>query len=348
MKRQLLATLLTVPVAGAVLTAAPAQAAPPDMTINAVTIDRPSVAVAGLNTVPVTITVKGSITNGDPTQKDTPLYADLKRVGTVPAGIDWVVSDSLKMVSGDETSAVWQGKVNVPSTANGSLKITGFHIGVYYPPSGSNDEPTLVDGPAIQVNGVHQPKFTATVTPTVATQGKPVTIKWQVTDSDTKKPYGSKLRVIVADDNGCVERVGGAGTVLTDTAGVIVSKTFSDDAIHCILVPGSQAPIGGSSIGLNHPGVVTAVPSKTSAKVGTIVPVNGVVKVNPLYCPVNLQRLYGATQWRTVGTAKSDSRKRYVLNAQPAYKGKIPYRVQFPTCYNYVTAYSPTFWITGT
>ncbi len=348
MKRQLLATLLAAPLAGAVLTAAPANAAEPDMTVDSVLIDRSSVAVAGLNTVPVTITVKGSITDGDPSRTDTPLYADLKRSGAVPANISYLWSDSLKMVSGNETNAVWQGKVNVPSTANGSLKITGLNIGTFDPASGSNIPATPVDGPAIQVNGVHQPKFGAISTPSIAKVGTPVTIRWQVMDSDTKRPYGTKLRVIVADDNGCVERVGGAGTVLTDTNGVILNKTVSDDAIHCLLIPGSQAPIGGMSILLRHPGVVTAVPSKTSAPVGTIVPVNGVVKVAPLYCPVNLQRLYGATAWRTVGTVKTDSRKRYTLKAQPAYRGKIPYRVQFPTCSNYVTAVSPTFWITGT
>ncbi len=236
------------------------------------------------------------------------------------------------MVAGNETGAVWRGKVNVPSTANGSLKITGLNIGTFNPAAGTNIPATPVDGPAIQVTGLHQPKFTATPTPTpsIASPVKAVTIRWQVTDSATVKPYGTRLRVIVADDNGCVERVGPSGSVLTDTAGIILSKTISDDAIHCLLIPGSQAPIGGTSILLRHPGIVTAVPSKTSVPVGTIVPVNGVVKVAPLYCPVNLQRLYGATAWRTVD------------------KGRIPYRVQLPTCSNYVAAVSPTFWITGT
>jgi hypothetical protein len=346
--KRLLAALVAAPLAGAVLTAAPASAADPDMTIKAVQIDRSSVAVAGLNTVPVTITVTGSITGGDPSRTTTPLYADLKRSGAVPANINWVVSDPLAMIAGNETDAVWRGRVNVPSTANGTLKITGLNIGTFNPASGTNTPATPVDGSAIQVTGLHQPKFAATPTPSISSPGAAVTIRWQVTDSATAKPYGTRLRVIVADDNGCVERVGGSGSVLTDTAGVILSRTISDDAIHCLLIPGSQAPIGGASIRLRHPGIVTAVPSKTSAPVGTIVPVNGVVKVAPLYCPVNLQRLYGATAWRTVGTVKTDSRRRYTLKAQPAYKGRIPYRVQFPTCANYVTAVSPTFWITGT
>ncbi|GAA0574415.1 hypothetical protein HPO96_16730 [Kribbella sandramycini] len=347
MTRRVLAVLLAAPLAGAALTGT-AHAADPDFSAESIVVDRSSVAVASLNTVAVTITVKGKVNVGNPAATDVQLYANLKRTGAAPAGISWVVSDNLKQISGTAADGVWQGKVNVPSTANGTLTIDGIALGRFDPASGSNISPTPVDGPVIDVKGVHQPKFTATPTPAVSALGTPVSIRWQVTDSETGQPYGSKLKVIVADDNGCVERVGAAGSVLTDTAGVIVQKAVSDDAVKCLLIPGSQAPIGGTSTVLDHPGVVTAVPAKTSAKVGTIVPVNGVVKVAPLYCPVNLQRLYGASQWRTVGTVKSDSRKRYTLQAQPAYKGRIPYRVQFPTCSNYRTAVSPTFHIMGT
>ena len=84
-----------------------------------------------------------------------------------------------------------------------------------------------------------------------------------------------------------------------------------------------------------------------SAPVGTIVPVNGTVSGAPNYCPVNLQRLYGATAWRTVGTAKVRQSGRYTVNAQPAYKGNIPYRVSFPRCGNFLAGISRTFTIKG-
>jgi hypothetical protein len=70
--------------------------------------------------------------------------------------------------------------------------------------------------------------------------------------------------------------------------------------------------------------------SKASAKVGTIVAVNGSVAHLTGTCPVYLQRLYGRTQWRTVSTAKTRQSGRF--NAQPAYKGVIPYRAYFPSC----------------
>ena len=84
------------------------------------------------------------------------------------------------------------------------------------------------------------------------------------------------------------------------------------------------------------------------APVGTVVPVNGSVYRVTSSCPVHLQRLYGASQWRTVSSAKLRSSGRFTVNAQPSYRGLIPYRAYFPTCYNVVAGVSKTFYIRGT
>ena len=63
---------------------------------------------------------------------------------------------------------------------------------------------------------------------------------------------------------------------------------------------------------------------------------------------MQLQRLYGASQWRTVGTGAVRASGRFTLNAQPAYKGLIPYRVNFPACRPYVAGFSKAFYIRGT
>ena len=90
---------------------------------------------------------------------------------------------------------------------------------------------------------------------------------------------------------------------------------------------------------------MSAVPSKASAAVGTVVPVNGRVLGPPVNCPVLLQRLYGASQWRQVSAAKVRLSGRYTVTAQPAYKGLIPYRVYFAACQrHYLTGVSPTFY----
>ncbi|MET7277839.1 hypothetical protein ABZS29_06370 [Kribbella sp. NPDC005582] len=92
---------------------------------------------------------------------------------------------------------------------------------------------------------------------------------------------------------------------------------------------------------------MSATPAKTSAQVGTNVAVNGSVTGAPARCATHLQRLYGATQWRTVNSAKVRESVRFTLTATPSYKGRIPYRVQLPNCYRFVTAYSENFSITG-
>jgi hypothetical protein len=92
---------------------------------------------------------------------------------------------------------------------------------------------------------------------------------------------------------------------------------------------------------------VSAAPSKSSATVGTIVPVNGNVLGPAGFCPVVLQRLYGASQWRGVSTAKTRQSGRFTVSAQPAYKGLIPYRVYFPKCYRYLAGVSKVFYIRG-
>ena len=38
---------------------------------------------------------------------------------------------------------------------------------------------------------------------------------------------------------------------------------------------------------------------------------------------------------------------RFTVNAQPAYKGLIPYRVSFPACSSFVAALSKAFYIRG-
>jgi hypothetical protein len=60
-----------------------------------------------------------------------------------------------------------------------------------------------------------------------------------------------------------------------------------------------------------------------------------------------LAALLGASQWRTVSSATVRQSGRFTVNAQPSYKGLIPYRAYFPTCHNIVAGVSKTFYIRG-
>lgn len=344
-----MAALFTAPLVGVLLGAMPtaAQADPnPDLHIDSVTLNKTSVAVSGLNTVPVTVTIKGGY--GSSVDPDVTFYAILERTGG--SGQETVLlSQNLPRTAGPLDAGTWSGPLDVPSTANGTFKVKSVFAGPYNPGGGDFTEPTPFDGPSITITGTHVPKITASVTPKLVPIGSPYTIRWALTDSATGKPYGSRLRVELANDNECVEYRGPGYSNLTDPNG-IVTKTYPASGsgyLNCLLLPGNPTSLGGLGFFVARPLIISAAPAKTSAPVGSLVAVNGSVAGAPSSCAVNLQRLYGATVWRTVGTAKVRQSGRFTLTAQPAYKGLIPYRVSFPACRGTVTGVSKTFYIRG-
>ncbi|TDX08822.1 hypothetical protein [Kribbella sp. VKM Ac-2566] len=343
--RRALTALLAAPLAMAAFPLA-AQAEPdPALHITSVALNKTSVAVSGLNTAPVTVTVKGVFDTGSSTDEKVPVNVILERTGGSGQAS---VLFSTNLVRNTQ-SGTWTGPLQVPSTANGTFKVTGVMTGPFFPPNPPMTDPTPYAGPSITVTGTHQPKITAVVTPKVVPFNQPYSIRWAVTDAQTGKPYGSRVRVALKTNSGCVEYFGPGYTHLTDTNGVVTNSYpgVSITPITCLLLPGNPAENGWLSFVPARPAVVSAAPSKASAPVGTIVPVNGSVRGGPYKCPVHLQRLYGASQWRTVGSGAVRASGRFTLNAQPAYKGLIPYRVHFPACRPYVAGVSKTFSIRG-
>ncbi|MEU4196750.1 hypothetical protein AB0E69_32935 [Kribbella sp. NPDC026611] len=343
MKARMLAGLVVLGLGVVPMTA---QASPdPNLHIDSVTLNKTAVAVSGLNTAAVTVTVVGRFGTGAPTDT-TPVLVNLERTGG--SGQRYLISTSLPR---NTTTGTWSGPLYVPSLANGTFKVTGVIHGPYFPGSGDMTDPTPYAGPSLAVTGTHIPRISASVIPKVVPFGAPYSIKWAVTDSQTGRSYGSRLRVELGNDNICAEYMGPGYSNLTDTNGIVTKTYRAADAefLNCLLLPGNPTANGGLGVFVARPGVVTATPSKTSATVGTIVPVNGVVQGAPQACKVYLQRLYGATQWKTVspaGRIRAYSGK-FTLNAQPAYRGLIPYRVYFPRCYNFQAGVSKVFYIRG-
>lgn len=326
-----------------------AQAAPdPDLTISQVTLDRTSVAVSGLNTYPINVTVKGGYHSGEPGDANIVLNVGLTRTGGTGerAGI---VSADLKRTAGTVENGTWTGRLNVASTANGTFKVTGVSTGPYGAPNpGTPVDPTPYSGQTITVKGTNQPKITASVNPRVVPFGKPYSITWVVTNSATGKPYGTRIPIGLGVDTPCAE--GGSPLYKTGTNGAITKAYTAADAgaLNCAHLYTDPYYITGQWLFPARPSVVAAVPSKTSARVGTVVPVNGSVAHVTGSCPVQLQRLYGRTQWRAVSSGAVRQSGRFTVNAQPSYKGVIPYRVYFPGCQPFVAGVSKTFTIQGT
>ncbi|TCC18824.1 hypothetical protein [Kribbella speibonae] len=338
--RRVLAALLAAPLMAMPLVA---QAAPdPELHIESVTLNKTSVAVSGLNTAPIMVTVKGKYD----ADENTPVNVILERTGG-SGQLSQMLSTNLVR---NEAAGTWSGPLNVPSTANGTFKVIGLVTGPFFPPSPPIYDVTPYAGPSIAVTGTHQPRITAVVTPKVVPFNQLYSIKWAVSDAQTGKPYGTRLRVFLGTNSSCVEYFGPRSTNLTDTNGV-VTKAYpgvSMAPITCLLLPGTPDAIGWLSFVPARPGIVSAAPAKSSAPVGTVVPVNGSVQGAPYSCPVHLQRLYGATQWRTVSSATVRQSGRFTVNAQPAYQGTIPYRASFPKCRNWQAGVSKAFSIRGT
>lgn len=332
------------------VSASPAQADPdPRLQVTNVTLDRKTVAVSGLNTVAAHLTVTGGYNSAEPGDANIPLTVWFKRTSGSGA-LTYLFSTDLPRTSGTTQNGVWAGPVNVPSTANGTVQVIGVTTGPFasrqFQPMPA--DPTPFNGPPLVVTGLHQPKVTAKVTPPAVPFGSGFSVTWAVTDASTGKPYGTRIRVFLGTDNQCVEDAGGF-TVLTSTGGLVTHAypASAADAVNCLQVKNPPGEIIGLGIGVARPGIVSAAPSATSAKVGAIVPVNGSVQGAPNPCKVVLQRLYGATQWRGVSVGVVRASGRFTVNAQPAYKGLIPYRVYFPACFNFQAGLSRTFSIRG-
>ncbi|MFF1818989.1 hypothetical protein ACFVWG_16940 [Kribbella sp. NPDC058245] len=322
--------------AGVLLVGTPTAYASPDpeLKLTTVTLGQASVAPAGLKTEPVTITVTGSY-KPDP---DGVLTAVLKPQS---GGNGNLFSDELRWVSGTDEHSTWRGVVNVPAIATGTYKVIGVVPASYESwIAGMGLDETPYDGPTLTIKGTHIPKVTATQIPAVVPYQGGFKVKWTVLDSATGKPYGTKIPVAAgtAGDVLCY------GDAVTDVNGV-VTRGGGENA--CLAFPGVPAQYWGATVLPKWIRSVSAKPAKTSAKVGTLVPVSG-SQPQSWHCQVQLQRLYGASQWRTVATTMVRESGRFTVNAQPAYKGKISYRVLMPACGNFVAGSTKPFSITGT
>lgn len=316
------------------------------LTITDVKLSRSSVAVTGLNTVAVTIEATGGF-EGPSADPNLKLGAALGQDSGSPGNLYNLDSAAMTRYEGTTQQGKWRGVIHVPSTANGNWSVVG--LGTDPKPDGGMSNYVLVDGPKLAVKGTNPPRVTAYPVPAVVPVGKPYTIRWSVINDATGKPYGSKLSVLLGTGTECDRHQG--RKVVSTTTGAI-HQTYAAGTVsglHCLVVPNDPRPIAELVMGgIRRLGTVSATPAKTTAPVGSAVPVNGSVSGAPFPCPVNLQRLHGASQWRSVGTAQTrQSSGRFTLAATPDVKGPIAYRVAFPTCKDFAPTVSTTFSIRG-
>jgi hypothetical protein len=317
----------------------------PKLTVTSVALGRTSVAVSGLNTVAVPVTVVAKYATTEP----YPVYLNVflhRTGGSGPA--TYMVAALLTLSSGDVQDGTWTGSLYVPSTANGTFTVDGVMPGQIIDGSdGSMTTPTPFTGPAIAVTGVHLPRIGVSIIPKVVPFGTAYQARVAITDASTGKPYGSRINVQITWDNACVEHDG--DRYLTNTSGIAerIYPAAAGDFGNCVRLRGRAFDTAGLGWVVARPGIVGAAPSKTSAPVGTIVPVNGTVAGPANRCAVVLQRLTGATAWRGVSQDVVRQSGRFTVLAQPPYAGNVIYRVYLPRCGRIQAGYSKSFVIRG-
>ncbi len=204
-------------------------------------------------------------------------------------------------------------------------------------------EPTPFDGPALSVMGVHQPRITMTTFPNPIPLGSDYAVGGKVVDSATGLPYGTQIPVQIGVDNFCVEYT--PPTVRSTTAGTFAYRlpASAADWVNCAILANGGTYIESVAISPVRVGWVAAQPSATTGAVGTSMSVQG--KSNATYCAVQLQRLKGDTQWRTVAVARVRQSGRLTLAAPLAQAGTLIFRAYVPGCTSVSAAASRPFLI---
>src|SRR3954452_8094850 len=150
MKARILAALVVLGLGAVPITA---QASPdPNLKIDAVAINQPAVAVSGLNTAALTVTVTGKFIDAEDSK--TPVLVILERTGGSGSQTTLLSTSLPRLANG-----TWSGRLYVPSTANGTFKVTGVIHGPFFPGSGDMTEPTPFSGPSLAVTGTHVPRI---------------------------------------------------------------------------------------------------------------------------------------------------------------------------------------------
>jgi hypothetical protein len=330
--------------AGPAPQAAAVEEVPPQVTSASVRLDRGRVAVRGLASVPVTLTVR--ITSDTPVDD---LRADAVRVegvtkggplGTPPGrpAEHWTI---LRRTAGSVTDGTWSGTWHVVSTFDGRWEVPRLHAWAEY---GAHTEIDLrargAAVPGLAVTGTHQPLLTMSLSPDPAGR-EPVVMSGRLVDVDTGAPFVG-ARIHVGDDNVCGGDAEGNVVVRTDRQGRYRYTHAFDGRpnvqLFCsylhVMSGSGASPTGSYSTAATRLGsvgvrwVLTRVaPAATTVPVGRTVDVTGSLWPETHQgTDITLQRMVGRT-WRTVGTARVRPSGRFTLVAQPPAAGANVYRV---------------------
>ena len=299
-----------------------------------ITFSPGSVAVAGLDLVPVIVGVhltdESGVVRGLSFDLPTPFVVLERGSG----GDRREEPAELTLTSGTAQDGVWSATIQVPSTWDGTWPASRVIAGDSVGNELDVDPRTLSIDSRLSVTGTHQPALTLRQRPDPVVGDAPLTLEGRAYFLDTGEGIPNQ-ELFFGFDNQCVENeptVNGA----TDARGDY-SRTFAgrdNIGLRCVGIPRP------SNIA-NVPAFITAVSMFPRVKFAvsatarsTTVPVGGRVTITGGVVPVSdgvnvqLQRLVG-TSWHTVD--RSTTRDgRFTLTDTPRSAGSHRYRVFLP------------------
>jgi hypothetical protein len=204
--------------------------------IRAVWFSRRSVAVSGLAVVPVTVSVRVTDPSGvaeNPHGFDASPQVTL---GPVP-GFHSQLRPTLARTSGTVTDGIWSATINVPSTWNGTVRVTSVgaadRVG-----NVRRDELTGARAPALRVRGTHRPALTLHYS--LLPDGLRITGRAYFTD--TRRPL-ARTPLATSFESGCDLDGGAVNDIVTNSRGFYMKRwVYPDTAAGCVALIGASAP----------------------------------------------------------------------------------------------------------
>jgi hypothetical protein len=249
-----------------------------------------------------------------------------------------------KLTSGTVNDGTWTMAFYLSSTADGTWQLTGAQTC-----SPTPQDYDVAGGPAFTVAGHHQPRVTWAVAPTPVPVTRPTwSVKGRVYDADTGAGMANVTVGQAQVDTGCLYQQQGEGSgaqltlrTTTNASGYYALPTRNGTGgLQCLGLVGvpDHNPDGLSvfpwfrQFAVPYLPSVSAAPAASTVRAGTLDAVNGHVVGGRSGCAIDLQRLRGATAWRTVSTAKLRTSLRFTLIAEPPSAGRFVYRAYYPRC----------------
>jgi hypothetical protein len=330
-----------------------------DPHIEAVSLSSAQVAASGLLLGQVTVTTTVTDWPGD----SDPQLAVLTRASPGAPGAPDAMVAPLHRTSGVVGSGTYQGVAPVPSTANGTWRVSAISSAFML-----EDTQAIIRDPRqggvpdalLTVQGTHLPRLRLSVQPQVLPYPQTKYTVTALLTTDSGAPLaGRRIGFDEPPTEGCNLDDGLRGG-LTDSRGrafhTVTSALTGSVCAWAPLPGGAYYPGTGFASGDIRPRYrvkLGAAPASTSVQRGASVPVNGNVGTvhgtvtwdGATGARVRLQRLVGRT-WRNVNIAKVHVSGRFQLVATPPDHGRNVYRAWFPSQAGFVGTVTRSFLIT--